>query len=55
MMAYNTHNYWIFGLHPSSGILETRKHNVSETDPVSIMLCFLVSRILDNGQSSKPQ
>jgi hypothetical protein len=25
-----------------------------ETDPVSEMLCFLVFRILDNGQSSKP-
>jgi hypothetical protein len=24
-------NYWVFGLCPSSGILETRKHNVSET------------------------
>jgi hypothetical protein len=22
---------WVFGLHPSSGILKTRKHNVSET------------------------
>jgi hypothetical protein len=24
-------NCWVFGLCPSSGILETRKHNVSET------------------------
>jgi hypothetical protein len=30
-MVYNTQNYWIFGLFPSSGILETRKHDVSET------------------------
>jgi hypothetical protein len=26
-MVYNTQNYWVFGLCPSSGILETRKHN----------------------------
>jgi hypothetical protein len=30
-MVYNTQNYWVFGLRPSSGILETRKHNVLET------------------------
>jgi hypothetical protein len=30
-MVYNTHNYWVFGLFPSSGILENRKHDVSET------------------------
>jgi hypothetical protein len=29
-MMYNTQNYWVLGLCPSSGILETRKHNVSE-------------------------
>jgi hypothetical protein len=28
---YNTQDYWGFGLCPSSGILEARKHNVSET------------------------
>jgi hypothetical protein len=33
----NTQNYWIFGLRSSSGILETRKHNVSETGSVSIL------------------
>jgi hypothetical protein len=27
-------NYWVSGLCPSSGILETRKHNVSETGSV---------------------
>jgi hypothetical protein len=31
MMVYNTQNYWVFGLCPLSSILETRKHNVSET------------------------
>jgi hypothetical protein len=27
-------NYWVFVLCPSSGILGTRKHNVSETESV---------------------
>jgi hypothetical protein len=27
----NTQHYWVFGLCPSSGILETRKYNDSET------------------------
>jgi hypothetical protein len=30
-------NYWVFGLCPSSGILETRKHNVLETGFVSVL------------------
>jgi hypothetical protein len=29
--SHNTPNYWGSGLCPSSGILKTRKHNVSET------------------------
>jgi hypothetical protein len=29
-MVYNTRNYWIFGLSPSSGVLET-ENSVSET------------------------
>jgi hypothetical protein len=33
-MVFNTQNYWLFGLCPSSGILETRKHNVSESGSV---------------------
>jgi hypothetical protein len=33
----NIQNYWVFGLCPSSGILETRKHNVSETWSVSAL------------------
>jgi hypothetical protein len=45
----------VVGLCPLSGILETRKHNVSETDPVSESLFFLVSRIQDDGQSPKTQ
>jgi hypothetical protein len=31
MIVYDIQNYWVFGLCPSSGILVTRKHNVSET------------------------
>jgi hypothetical protein len=31
-MVYNTQNYWVFGLSPSSGILEKRKYDVSEMD-----------------------
>jgi hypothetical protein len=31
-MVYNTQNYWVFRLFQSSGILETSKHDVSETD-----------------------
>jgi hypothetical protein len=34
---YNILNYWGFGLCPSSGILETREHKVSETGSVSIL------------------
>jgi hypothetical protein len=83
--------YWVSGLCTLSGILNTRKHNVSETgpvcilggdtysgpvtdvtsffqqsrcllshlrtetDPVSEMLCFLVFRIPDAGQSPETQ
>jgi hypothetical protein len=36
-MVYNTQNYWVFGLCRSSGILETRKHNVPETVSVSVL------------------
>jgi hypothetical protein len=36
-MVYNTQNYWVFGLLHSSGILEIRKHDVSETGSVSIL------------------
>jgi hypothetical protein len=30
-MVNNTQNYWIFGLFPSSGFVENRKNDVSET------------------------
>jgi hypothetical protein len=35
-MVYNTQNYWLFGLFPSSSILENRKHDASETASVSV-------------------
>jgi hypothetical protein len=34
MMVHNIQNYWGFGLCPSSGILKTGNHNVSETGTV---------------------
>jgi hypothetical protein len=37
MMVYHTQNYWVFGLFPSSGVLGTRKHDVSETGSVSVL------------------
>jgi hypothetical protein len=37
-MVYNTQNYWVFGLCPSSGILSTRKHKVSGTTSVSVLI-----------------
>jgi hypothetical protein len=30
----NAKNYWVFGLFPSSGILENRQHDVSENGSV---------------------
>jgi hypothetical protein len=33
----HVHNYWVFGLFPSSGILENIKHDVSETGYVSVL------------------
>jgi hypothetical protein len=36
-MVYNTQNHWDFGLCLWPAILETRKHNVSETGSVSIL------------------
>jgi hypothetical protein len=33
---YRTHNYWVFGICLSSGILRAGEHNVSETGFVSV-------------------
>jgi hypothetical protein len=32
-----TQDYWAFWTFPSSGILETRKHDISETGSVSVL------------------
>jgi hypothetical protein len=38
MMVYNTQNYWIFGLSPTSGIQKkTKEHNVSDTGSLSVL------------------
>jgi hypothetical protein len=34
---YDIQNYWSFGHFPSSGILETRKSDVSETGSVFVL------------------
>jgi hypothetical protein len=36
-MVYITYNYRVLGLRQSSGIVETRKHNVSESGFVSVL------------------
>jgi hypothetical protein len=36
-LVCSTQNYWVFRLLPSAGILETRKHDVSETGSVSVL------------------
>jgi hypothetical protein len=36
-MVYNTQNYGVLGLCPTSGILETRKDNVLETGYFSVL------------------
>jgi hypothetical protein len=41
-MVYNTRNYLVFGLFPLSGILGSRKHDVSETGSVSVLRCVCV-------------
>jgi hypothetical protein len=38
-MVYHIQSYWDFGLFPSSGLLGTRKHEVSETGSVSFLRC----------------
>jgi hypothetical protein len=31
------YTYWVLALSPSSGILETRKHDVSETGSINVL------------------
>jgi hypothetical protein len=41
MMVYNTWDYWVFGLCPSSDILKNKKeYTLSETDPVTEVSFF---------------
>jgi hypothetical protein len=61
-MVYNTWSHWVSGLWPSSGILNTRKHNVSskgnmekQLDSFSETLCFLVFRVPDDVPSPETQ
>jgi hypothetical protein len=51
--GHGSQDYWVFWTFPSFGILEIRIHDVSETDSVSETLCFLVSRIPDDGKVKK--
>jgi hypothetical protein len=55
-MVYNTWSHRVSGLWASSGILNTRKHNVSgdgkkeiQLNSFSETLCFLVFRIPNEG------
>jgi hypothetical protein len=34
---FDAQDYWVSGFFPSSGILSTRKHNVSETGSLSVL------------------
>jgi hypothetical protein len=54
-MTYNTQNYWVSRLCPSSGIPGTGKENISETGSVSETLRFLVFRIPNEGQIPETQ
>jgi hypothetical protein len=38
-MVYHNQIYYVFGLFPTSRILGTRKHDVSETGSVSALRC----------------
>jgi hypothetical protein len=51
-MVYNTQNYWIFELFPSSDILENRKHDVSETDTRNYMVSLALMNVAGNKSHS---
>jgi hypothetical protein len=36
-MVNNSHNYYVIGFYPLSGILESRERNVSEAGSVSVL------------------
>jgi hypothetical protein len=35
--SQHAQNHWVYGIRPASGILNTRKHNVSEAGSVSLL------------------
>jgi hypothetical protein len=37
MMMYDTQNYWVSGISPALGTVNTGKHNVSEIEYVSVL------------------
>jgi hypothetical protein len=47
---YITQNYWFSGLYPSSGILNTIKHIVSETGFKRCVFWYLELRTMDKVQ-----
>jgi hypothetical protein len=52
-MVHNTQNYWVFGLNPSSGILKTGEHIVSETESVSVLRKGETSSLLGLSESDR--
>jgi hypothetical protein len=65
-MVYNIQNHWLSGLHPSFGILNTKKKKKTMFQKMNLLaypssphpketLCFLVFRIPDDGQSPETQ
>jgi hypothetical protein len=55
MMVYDTQNYWVYGLYPSLGILNTRER-VLETGSVFVLSWREISTLLSllqraNGSS----
>jgi hypothetical protein len=49
----NIEKYWFFGLFPSSGILGTRKHDVSETGTVSETSCLIHLHVSDTQNRNR--
>jgi hypothetical protein len=41
--VYTTHNYWVSGLCPSSGVLKSKEHNISESGSVSNLVTEISS------------
>jgi hypothetical protein len=51
-MVYNTQNYWVYAHRPSSGVLETREHNVRFEVSTAVTMMIIISQkmiiILEN-------